>query len=190
MNIPNLLSLVRVALVPCFAIVFLSSLPNAALWAGGIFIIATLTDLMDGYLARKWNQITKLGRILDPLADKLLQVTAVACLAVQKVIPSLFFIVFAAKELFMLLGGVFLVKRTDDVMPSNMFGKMVSFLISTLIVVTIFFKEFIHPNTTNLLYTIAVTLALAAMVVYVAKYLKNHSSVGRKKPVSAQEADE
>ncbi len=190
MNIPNLLSLFRLILVPCFAIVFLSD-PNAVLLAGGIFLVATLTDLADGYLARKWNQTTKLGRILDPLADKLLQVTAVACLSVQKIIPSLFFAIFAAKELFMLLGGVFLVKKTDDVMPSNMFGKFVSFFISTLIVVTIFFGGKLPAQATNFLYTVAVTLALAAMVVYVTKYFMNRSSSERRKKLaSAEKADE
>ena len=72
MNIPNALSIMRLILVPVFVRVFFSGMPYAKAAAAGIFLLAGLTDMLDGRLARKYNQITVLGKILDPLADKVL----------------------------------------------------------------------------------------------------------------------
>ena len=70
MSIPNLLSLLRLVLVPVFAVVFFQPAPDAHRWAVLIYLTAFLTDVADGWIARHFNQITKLGRILDPLEDK------------------------------------------------------------------------------------------------------------------------
>ena len=78
MNVPNLLSLIRLALVPVFAVVFFHPDPDAHYWAAGIYALAFATDVADGWIARHFNQITRLGRILDPLADKLLVIAAMA----------------------------------------------------------------------------------------------------------------
>ena len=75
MSIPNLLSLLRLVLVPVFAVVFFQPAPDAHRWAVLIYLTAFLTDVADGWIARHFNQITKLGRILDPLADKLMTFT-------------------------------------------------------------------------------------------------------------------
>ena len=75
MNIPNLLSIFRLALIPVFAVVIFSPIPNSALWACLIFLLSGATDVLDGYIARKYNMITNVGKVLDPLADKLMQIT-------------------------------------------------------------------------------------------------------------------
>ena len=64
MNVPNLLSLIRLLLIPVFVTVFFSESPNAGYVAAAIFLIAFMTDVADGYIARKYNLVTKLGRIL------------------------------------------------------------------------------------------------------------------------------
>ncbi len=80
MNIPNILTLMRVALIPILVLVYL--LPfNGHFWvASGIFALASITDWLDGYLARKWNQSTPFGAFLDPVADKLLVAVALVLL--------------------------------------------------------------------------------------------------------------
>ena len=80
MSIPNLLSLLRLVLVPVFAVVFFQPAPDAHRWAVLIYLTAFLTDVADGWIARHFNQITKLGRILDPLADKLMTFTVIICI--------------------------------------------------------------------------------------------------------------
>ena len=72
MNIPNSLSLLRIALIPCFVIVFYLPVGWARIVAAGLFTLAALTDWLDGYLARRLSQISKLGAFLDPVADKLM----------------------------------------------------------------------------------------------------------------------
>ena len=72
MNLPNILTLIRVLLIPVFVALYFTGLPYWYAWAGGIFAAASFTDWLDGYLARKWNQITTFGKFVDPIADKLL----------------------------------------------------------------------------------------------------------------------
>ena len=76
MNLPNLLSLIRIILTPLFIILLFSNVPNAKFFALLVFAIAAITDAYDGYLARKYNQITPEGKFLDPLADKILVLSA------------------------------------------------------------------------------------------------------------------
>ncbi len=73
MNVPNRLTILRVAMIPLFVIAMLwQQLPYSDYIAGGLFIAACITDFFDGYLARKYNQVTTFGKFMDPLADKLL----------------------------------------------------------------------------------------------------------------------
>jgi CDP-diacylglycerol--glycerol-3-phosphate 3-phosphatidyltransferase len=85
-NIPNILSLLRIALIPVLIIVFLLPYKSAPVWATGIFIVAALTDWLDGYLARKWDQMSPFGAFIDPVADKLL--VAVALLLILYKTPT------------------------------------------------------------------------------------------------------
>ena len=82
-NIPNLLTLLRIALVPVFIVVFYSNMERANIYACMVFILAALTDLLDGYIARRLQQTSRLGEFLDPVADKLM-VAVVLVLLVQK----------------------------------------------------------------------------------------------------------
>ena len=175
MNIPNILSLFRLMLVPCFAVLYMSSMEYADLFAGIVFVAAALTDVIDGYLARRWHQITKFGRILDPLADKLLQLTALACLTFKEIIPTALLVVFLAKELLMILGGMFMVNKLGDVIPSNLYGKIVSFLVSATICAAIFFHSTAAKTVPKLfptLFAVVTALALAALVVYFIRYVR------------------
>lgn len=72
MNLPNKLSLLRIFLVPIMAVLFILEIPYGALWAAIVFVVAAFTDFLDGHIARKRNLVTDLGKLLDPIADKLL----------------------------------------------------------------------------------------------------------------------
>jgi len=147
-------------------VIYLSGARRAGLWAGLIFLAAAATDMVDGYLARRWNQVTKLGRILDPMADKLLQATALACLTVKGVVPYFVCAVFVTKELLMFAGGMFMVGKTDDVMSSNRFGKGASFLISAILVFSIFFRNNVERKVTDCLFYLVAALAVATFAMY------------------------
>jgi CDP-diacylglycerol---glycerol-3-phosphate 3-phosphatidyltransferase len=79
-NIPNLLSMSRILAVPVFIVLMLDPTPLRSLAAGVVFSIASATDWLDGYLARKWGQVTKMGKLLDPIADKILIMAALVVL--------------------------------------------------------------------------------------------------------------
>jgi len=79
-NVPNLLSLSRILSVPIFIVLMLDPSPVRALAAGIVFSLASATDWLDGYLARKWGQVTKVGKLLDPIADKILIMSALVIL--------------------------------------------------------------------------------------------------------------
>ncbi len=87
LNIANTLTLMRIALTPVFIIFLFYDHQYAKLWALGIFLIASITDAFDGYFARKHNQVTEHGRFLDPLADKILVLSAFISFAAMEVIP-------------------------------------------------------------------------------------------------------
>ena len=88
MNTPNKLSLLRIIMVPLMMVAFMIEFPYHMFVALGIFILAAFTDFLDGHLARKYNQITNLGKFLDSIADKMLTTTALILLACYNIIPQ------------------------------------------------------------------------------------------------------
>lgn len=80
MNLPNILTIVRICLIPVFVALYMANVPAWYLWAGIIFVVASFTDWLDGYLARKWKQVTNFGKFMDPIADKLLVMAALLLL--------------------------------------------------------------------------------------------------------------
>lgn len=91
MNLPNKLSLIRICMIPIFVVFFfLDCLPYNAIYAAIIFAIAAITDLLDGYIARKYGLVTNLGKFLDPIADKVLVSTAFILMLTKQEIFGLF----------------------------------------------------------------------------------------------------
>ena len=99
MNLPNKLTLFRIFLIPVFIIVMLLNIPNKYLIACIIFIVASITDAMDGHIARKYNLVTDFGKFMDPLADKLLVISALTCMIEVKLVPAWMVIIIVAREL-------------------------------------------------------------------------------------------
>jgi CDP-diacylglycerol--glycerol-3-phosphate 3-phosphatidyltransferase len=99
MNVPNLLSISRILAVPVFIVLMLEPTPLRALLAGIVFSIASATDWLDGYLARKWGQVTKIGKLLDPIADKILVASALIILVDIARIPAWVAIVIIGREI-------------------------------------------------------------------------------------------
>lgn len=87
MNLPNKLSSLRIFLVPVMAILFILDIPLNALWAVIVFCIAAFTDFLDGYIARKYNMVTNLGKLLDPIADKLLILFGLFLIVEANILP-------------------------------------------------------------------------------------------------------
>ena len=99
MNLPNKLTLFRIFLIPVFILVMLFNIPSKYLIACVIFIVASITDAMDGHIARKHNLVTDFGKFMDPLADKLLVISALICMIEVDLVSSWMVIIIVAREL-------------------------------------------------------------------------------------------
>ena len=129
-TIPNVLSLLRIALLPVFAVLYLNSAatPALLLWAGVVVVFSGITDLLDGWIARRFHQISDAGKLLDPLADKLTQMTVLICLATRYHELVWLASVCLLKEAAQVIGGVLLLRRGDEVRGSQWFGKVCTFV--------------------------------------------------------------
>ena len=97
-NLPNSITLTRILLIPVFVVLFATPTPNRSLSAALVFVVAAVTDLLDGYLARRNGQVTTLGKLLDPIADKLLVLSALILLVNVDRVSALVAIVIIARE--------------------------------------------------------------------------------------------
>ena len=171
MNVPNFLSLLRLAMVPVFAVVFFQPSPTARYWAAGVYALAFVTDVADGYIARHFNQVTRLGRILDPLADKLMTFTVIVCITAAGIIPVWAVIIFFCKEAAMGLGALSMLHKIDDVIPSNWLGKLSTGVFFVVCVALMLFPAIPRVGRTAMIGG-ALALTLLALAGYVYQYCK------------------
>ncbi|GMV49287.1 MAG: CDP-diacylglycerol--glycerol-3-phosphate 3-phosphatidyltransferase [Nitrospirae bacterium] len=115
-NLPNVLTFVRILLIPVFVLLLMDPTPDRALSAALIFVVAAVTDLLDGYVARKTGQITKLGRLMDPIADKLLVLSALILLVQVDRVSALVAILIIAREV--AVTGIRAIAATEGVIIS------------------------------------------------------------------------
>lgn len=139
-TIPNLLSLFRLALIPIYVSIYLNATETHQYYlAGGILAVSCLTDMIDGKIARHFDMISNVGKVLDPLSDKLTQLALTVCLSVRYPVLRGVLILFVIKELFQVI-TVYVMFRRGKVLPGALFaGKIcttvlfVSFIILMLI---------------------------------------------------------
>lgn len=136
-NVPNALSVVRILLIPVFLVLYLSHMDR---WAFGVLVLSGVTDMLDGFIARHFNQITDCGKLLDPISDKLTQVAVVIALATRYTelwpLAGLCFV----KETCQGIGGAIMLKRRSAVRGSQWFGKMSTVVFYAGMSVLVLFK--------------------------------------------------
>ena len=141
MNLPNLLSLIRIILTPLFIILLFSNVPNAKFFALLVFAIAAITDAYDGYLARKYNQITPEGKFLDPLADKILVLSAFISFAFIGIIDFWMVGVIIFRDSF-ITGLRWIISNRGFEFVTTYISKYKTALQLTLIILTLIFLTF------------------------------------------------
>lgn len=140
LTIPNLLSVIRILLIPVFAVLLIKDYVIAAIV---VIIIAELTDLLDGKIARKFNQVSALGKLLDPIADKLSQISIVIVLIIKywdNAIKYLFMF-FIVKEVIMLIGGAILISKGMRPVAAEMWGKVATTVFCIVMIFVLAFGE-------------------------------------------------
>ncbi len=171
MNLPNMLSLLRLCMVPLYVIVYFSGIKNAHLLALLVYALATFTDFLDGYLARKNNCITNLGKVLDPLGDKMLTTAVLVCLLIDGIIPGWIVLIIVAKEVLMGLGGLVIHRKAKvEIPPSNYIGKTATVLFFVVCAILMLFN--IDHTVAVALVSLAVAVSLAAFVSYLCRFIR------------------
>lgn len=176
MNLPNKITIFRVCLIPVFMIfMLLPQITNGRYIAAGIFIVAALTDALDGYLARKNNLITNFGKFMDPLADKLLVSSALICLVEINLLPSWVAIVIIARD-FIINGFRLIASDNGVVIAASWWGKVktnVQIVMSVMLIINLDYG-FI-----NILEQVAIYLALALTIISLVDYMVKNKQVLR-----------
>lgn len=162
-NIPNVLSLVRIALLPVFVVLYFNDLLT---WAVAMLLLSGLTDLFDGVIARRCNQITEIGKLLDPVADKLTQITVLLCLVVgyPELIPLA--VICLTKEVLQAIGGWILLSKNETIRGSKWFGKVSTFLFYSVMLLIV-----VWADMPSVVLGILIVLVAATMLFSFFKYM-------------------
>lgn len=168
MNLPNKLTMFRVILIPFFVLFMLADITSVDKWiALAIFIVASLTDLLDGKIARKYNLVTNFGKFMDPLADKLLVCSALICLVEMAKLPAWMVIVIIARE-FIISGFRLIASDNGVVIAASYWGKFKTTFQMVMICLLIADIEAIS-TITNVIIWAALILTVVSLIDYLAK---------------------
>lgn len=184
-TIPNWMCFVRIALIPVFTVMFIKGMYIPAFI---VMIVAALTDVFDGKIARKFNMVSNLGKMLDPIADKLSQMAIVIILIVKFWDGYLKYILFLfiVKELLMIIGGAILLSKGMRPVAAEVWGKVATVVFYTFMIIIIalggkgcalynvaFFKPFILPEwLITVMVVISAILAFVSLFGYLPGFLK------------------
>lgn len=179
-HIPNILSCLRVLMVVAFIILFIKQFYFICLI---LYVLAFLTDVLDGFLARKFNWISDFGKLVDPFADKFMLLSALACLFFAGEFPLYLLIVLLVKELLMVLGGLFLLKKRKVAVYADMWGKAATglfFASVSLTLVNLVLKANELPCIPKWMLTVLYVAAIAVSVFSLFHYAYLGGFIGKK----------
>lgn len=163
-QIPNILTIFRFILIPFIVI---NLVYDSYIAAFIIFTISGLTDILDGFIARKYNFITNLGKLIDPLADKCTQIITLGTLAIKDIIPMWILVIVILKEFIMVAGASFLYGK-ELVVSSRWYGKLATVLFYIAIVCSLFIKQFDFSFDFSIyIYYLALISTIFSLIMYI-----------------------
>ncbi|MBM4171405.1 MAG: hypothetical protein FJ214_06020 [Ignavibacteria bacterium] len=166
-TLPNLISIFRLLLaIPMFLVIqYINTEFVYRYYLLGLIFIATISDLLDGFIARKKNLISEFGKIIDPLADKVCVILIITQLYFLGEIISIYFWIIVGRDLLIFIGGIIVSKKIGKVLPSNLLGKITVITIGAFIIITV-----IDISKTNFLYHFFFYLSILMSVLSVFGY--------------------
>lgn len=175
LSIPNILSVFRLLLIPAFVVTYLMVGDEAIIWPALILVVSGLTDIADGIIARKFNMVTQLGKILDPLADKLTIAAVCTALTIRHHALIYLLVIYVAKELLMIGGGAVLMHAGVKIQSAKWFGKL-----ATCVLYAAMFIVIVYPGIEEwMLFTligVCAVVVLFALAMYIPEFLKMKKS--------------
>lgn len=175
LTIPNLLSLFRLILIPVYVVIYLNAREDSDYYiAAGILAVSCLTDLIDGKIARHFNMISTVGKILDPLADKATQFTLILCLAMKY--PVLWYLValFVVKESFQLIAGSVNLRKGKMLKGALMSGKICTTVLFVSLILMVMIPN-LPEKTVNIMSIVDAAFMLISFFDYMITYFKRES---------------
>ena len=170
LTIPNLLSLFRLVLIPVYVIIYLNAATATDYYiAGGILAVSCLTDALDGKIARHFDMISNLGKILDPLADKATQLTLILCLAIKHPILWSLVALFVVKEGFQLVAGLMILKQGKILSGALMAGKVSTAVLFISLILMVLFPQ-LDPLAVDIITAVDGIALLISFIAYVRLY--------------------
>ena len=171
-TIPNILTYIRILLVPVFVVVYATSRSlSGHIWAIVIVAVSALTDVVDGFIARKYNMITDLGKIIDPIADKAMQFAMIFCVVVRYRLVWILFVIYAVKELVSLAFSSYLFKHGKHISGANWAGKICTVVLYGVMLALIAFPN-INSHVVTILIGFSAAFMLLALFVYMSAYVQ------------------
>ena len=175
-NIPNILTIFRFILIP---FIFTAVINHKYLIGLIIFTISAITDILDGYIARKYDYTTDIGKLIDPLSDKLTQVSLLLALTILNILPWWILAIVFVKECVMIIVASVLYSKKDVVVYSQWYGKLATVLFYLAIVCSLIQTQFdinIPFKINLLLYYLAIIATFFSLIMYGIKFkFKNNS---------------
>ena len=167
-TIPNLLSLFRIILVPVYVTIYLNATDVRDYYlAGGILAVSCLTDMVDGMIARHFNMISTVGKVLDPMADKVPQLALTICLSIRYPVLLYVLILFLAKEIFQVIAALINLRRGKMLPGALMVGKLCTTVLFVSLILLVLFPG-ISPAVVN---AITLTDCLALLIAFISYIL-------------------
>lgn len=187
-NIPNMLSAMRILLVFLFVYVFFEDYPSNNFLAIIVFITAGVTDVIDGFIARRFNCISNLGKILDPLADKMMQCAVLVSLFIKNLIPIWLLILYISKEVLIGVASLCVLKRKKVYVVSNKYGKIaVCIFYASMFTILMFGEKLLGvPFVIDIISGITLASAFVAITMYCVEYLKANKKTSKSKGLSSE----
>lgn len=169
-NIPNILTIIRFILIP---FIFITVISHHYLIGLIIFTISAITDILDGYIARKYNYITDIGKLIDPLADKLTQISLLLALTILNILPWWILAVVFIKECIMIITASVLYSRKDVVVYSKWYGKLATILFYLAIICSLLINQFNINFSFRIdlyMYYLAILATIFSLIMYGIKF--------------------
>ena len=175
-TIPNLLSLFRLVLIPVYIYIYMNATKAEHYWiASGILAVSCFTDLVDGKIARKFHMVSSVGKVLDPLADKMTQLTLIICLSMQHKVLRVMLVLFLIKEFFQLFAMLIFLKRGKALDGALFIGK-----VCTTVLFTSLFLMVLLPDMSELTTDVITAICCGFLIVSFVEYIRAYCGKNKK----------
>ncbi len=176
-SIPNMLSMFRLILIPVYIYIYLNATePSHYYVAGGILAVSCLTDMVDGKIARHFNMITNVGKVLDPAADKFTQLALTVCLSMRYPVLRPVLMLFLIKEFFQLFACIINYRKGKALDGALMAGKICTTVLFISLTVLVLFPE-ISITVVNIIALIDAVFLTISFIQYIFAYFGKHSKL-------------